>query len=257
MARGELRAVVATSSLDLGIDWGGGRPGDPGRRAEGRQPPAAARRPRQPPHGRGRRSRVLVPANRFEVLECEAAIRRRRRESWTATRPRPGGARRAGAASAGLRLRRRRSTPGRCMPRCARAAPYAGLTRARLRRRAGLRRAWRLRAAQPTTAPQAVPRRRGPLARAPAPSSPGSYRMNVGTIVEAPMLKVRLCRRLRHGARRGRGVFRQHAAARATPSCSPAGCCASCGIREMTRRMQPTAAAASPWCRPMPAAACR
>ena len=51
MAAGKLRAVVATSSLDLGIDWGGvdqviqvGAP-------KGRVAAAAARRPRQPPDG--------------------------------------------------------------------------------------------------------------------------------------------------------------------------------------------------------------
>ncbi len=51
MAPGDLRAVVATSSLDLGIDWGGvdqviqvGAP-------KGVSPPVATRRPLQPPHG--------------------------------------------------------------------------------------------------------------------------------------------------------------------------------------------------------------
>ena len=51
MAAGRLRAVVCTSSLDLGIDWGDvdlvvnvGAP-------EGRVAAAATHRPRQPPHG--------------------------------------------------------------------------------------------------------------------------------------------------------------------------------------------------------------
>ena len=78
MARGPaakdgLRAVIATSSLDLGIDWGGvdqviqvGAPKGVSRllqrvgRANHRMDEAS--------------DALLVPANRFEVLECQAAI---------------------------------------------------------------------------------------------------------------------------------------------------------------------------------------
>ncbi|MBX3704924.1 MAG: DEAD/DEAH box helicase, partial [Steroidobacteraceae bacterium] len=73
MARGGLRAVVCTSTLDLGIDWGDvdlvinvGAPKGASRlmqrigRANHRlDEPSAA---------------VLVPSNRFEVLECRAAL---------------------------------------------------------------------------------------------------------------------------------------------------------------------------------------
>ena len=45
----------------------------PCRRAEGREPAGAAHRPLQPPHGRAVAA-ILVPANRFEVLECHAAL---------------------------------------------------------------------------------------------------------------------------------------------------------------------------------------
>ena len=72
MTRGDLRAVVCTSTLDLGIDWGAvdkviciGAPKGAARlvqrigRANHRlDEPSAA---------------LLVPANRFEVLECSAA----------------------------------------------------------------------------------------------------------------------------------------------------------------------------------------
>jgi ATP-dependent Lhr-like helicase len=72
MTRGDLRAVVCTSTLDLGIDWGAvdrviciGAPKGAARlvqrigRANHRlDEPSAA---------------LLVPANRFEVLECHAA----------------------------------------------------------------------------------------------------------------------------------------------------------------------------------------
>ncbi len=72
MARGELRAVVCTSTLDLGIDWGAvdrviciGAPKGAARLVQriGR----ANHRLDEPSRA------LLVPANRFEVLECEAA----------------------------------------------------------------------------------------------------------------------------------------------------------------------------------------
>jgi ATP-dependent Lhr-like helicase len=72
MARGALRAVVATSTLDLGIDWGAvdkviciGAPKGAARLVQriGR----ANHRLDEPSMA------LLVPANRFEVLECHAA----------------------------------------------------------------------------------------------------------------------------------------------------------------------------------------
>jgi len=72
MAKGKLRAVVCTSTLDLGIDWGAvdrvicmGAPKGAARLVQriGR----ANHRLDEPSEA------VLVPANRFEVLECEAA----------------------------------------------------------------------------------------------------------------------------------------------------------------------------------------
>ena len=73
MASGRLRAVVCTSSLDLGVDWGDvdlvinvGAPKGASRILQriGR----ANHRMDEPSKG------VLVPANRFEVLECRAAL---------------------------------------------------------------------------------------------------------------------------------------------------------------------------------------
>lgn len=73
MADGRLRAVVATSTLDLGIDWGDidlvihvGAPKGASRLAQrvGR----ANHRMDEPS------TALLVPANRFEVLECQAAL---------------------------------------------------------------------------------------------------------------------------------------------------------------------------------------
>ncbi|MBB3934390.1 ligase-associated DNA damage response DEXH box helicase [Aureimonas phyllosphaerae] len=73
MAANELRAVVATSTLDLGIDWGDvdlvvhvGAPKGASRLAQriGR----ANHRMDEPSRA------ILVPANRFEVMECQAAL---------------------------------------------------------------------------------------------------------------------------------------------------------------------------------------
>ena len=73
MARGDLRAVVATSSLDLGIDWAAvdlvvqiGAPKGSSRLLQ---------RIGRSNHRLDAPSRaLLVPANRFEVLECRAAV---------------------------------------------------------------------------------------------------------------------------------------------------------------------------------------
>ena len=73
MAAGELRAVIATGSLDLGIDWGNvdlviqvGAPKNVKRLVQriGR----ANHRYNAPSRAR------IVPANRFEVIECVAAL---------------------------------------------------------------------------------------------------------------------------------------------------------------------------------------
>ena len=89
MAQGALRAVVATSSLDLGIDWGGvdqvlqvGAPKGVSRLLQ---------RVGRANHRMDEASRaLLVPANRFEVLGVRGRhARRRGRRNWTATRPAP------------------------------------------------------------------------------------------------------------------------------------------------------------------------
>ena len=73
MAAGTLKAVVATSTLDLGIDWG-----DVDLVINVGAPKGASRliqRVGRANHRLDEPSRaVLVPSNRFEVLECRAAI---------------------------------------------------------------------------------------------------------------------------------------------------------------------------------------
>ncbi len=90
MAKGLLRAVVATSSLDLGIDWGGveqviqvGAPKGVSRLLQ---------RVGRSNHRMDVASRaILVPANRFEVLECEAAVQGVAARELDGDPPRPGG----------------------------------------------------------------------------------------------------------------------------------------------------------------------
>ena len=90
MGDGRLRAVVATASLDLGIDWGAvdqviqvGAPKGVARLLQrvGR----ANHRMDEPSRA------LLVPANRFEVIECQAAIEAVQAGELDGEPPRPGG----------------------------------------------------------------------------------------------------------------------------------------------------------------------
>ncbi len=191
MAKGTLRAVVCTSSLDLGIDWG-----DVDLVVQIGAPKGAARltqRIGRANHRLDEPSRaVLVPANRFEVLECIAA------SAALADGELDGG----GVAHGGLDVLAQHLLGVACSgpfdadalyAEVRHAAPFAELARAtfdavldfvatggyalrvydRYRRLArGPDGTWRL----------ADPR----LARA--------YRMNVGTIVEAAVMSVKLGR---------------------------------------------------------------
>jgi ATP-dependent Lhr-like helicase len=189
MGKGALKAIICTSSLDLGIDWGDvdlvvqiGAPKGVSRILQriGR----ANHRLDQPSRA------LLVPGNRFEVLECRAAIDAIREHTLDGEAPHPGGLDVLAQHLIGIAC---------CGPFDAdevftevrRAQPYAGLTRAdfdavlefvatggyalgvyeRYRRlRRGPDGLWRL-------ADRRLAQR---------------YRMNVGTIVEAPMLRVRV-----------------------------------------------------------------
>ncbi len=120
----KLRAVVCTSSLDLGIDWGDvdlvinvGAPKGSSRLLQriGR----ANHRLDEPSRG------ILVPANRFEVLECRAAIEAVAENAQDTPPLAHRRARRARAACARHRLRR--AVRRRClyMTRCGAPRPIA------------------------------------------------------------------------------------------------------------------------------------
>jgi ATP-dependent Lhr-like helicase len=191
MARGSLRAVVCTSTLDLGIDWGAvdlvinvGAPKGASRIAQriGR----SNHRMDEPSQA------LLVPSNRFEVLECEAA-----RAALVAGEL-DGEPLREGALDVlaqhvlGCAVAAP-FTADELYDQIIRAAPYASVTRENFDRvvdfvasggyalrayerfakiRLSADNTWRVASAQ-------VAQR---------------YRLNAGTIVEAPMLKVRLVR---------------------------------------------------------------
>ena len=191
MAAGRLQAVVCTSSLDLGIDWGDvdlvinvGAPKGASRLTQriGR----ANHRLDEPSKA------VLIPANRFEVLECQAAI-----EAVAAgaqdTPPLRTGAFDVLAQHVLGRACGEPFLPDELYDEVRMAAPYASLTRADFdavvdfvatggyalkvyERFAKIRQGkdGRFRIANPRVAQQ--------------------YRLNVGTIVEETMIKVRLVR---------------------------------------------------------------
>ena len=219
MAAGSLKAVVATSTLDLGIDWGdvdlvihAGAPKGASRFIQriGR----ANHRLEEPSQA------ILVPSNRFEVLECRAAVDAAEAGAQDVTLSRSGALdvlaqHILGTACAGP------FDPARLYAETVSAAPYAGLTRATFDRVVdfvatggyALKTYDRFAKLKPT--PEGTLR----LAH---PRFVEGYRLNAGTIVAAPLIKVRLLGRRRAKAgsrarrrahpRRGRRVLYRAAA---------------------------------------------
>jgi len=191
MVAGKLRAVVCTSTLDLGIDWGAvdlvinvGAPKGASRLAQriGR----ANHRLDEPSKA------LLVPANRFEVMECQAALEAAEEGAQDTPPTRPGALDVLAQHILGVACAEP-FDPDRLYREVTSASPYQGLTRegfdqvlafvatggyalANYDRYAKLKRTkeGEYRVAHPRVAQQ--------------------YRLNVGTIVEAPMLRVRLAR---------------------------------------------------------------
>jgi ATP-dependent helicase Lhr and Lhr-like helicase len=191
MASGRLRAVVCTSSLDLGIDWGDvdlvinvGAPKGASRLLQriGR----ANHRMDEPSKG------VLIPANRFEVVECSAALQAIAHDVQDTPAARIGG----------LDVLAQHILGSACgepfladalYAEVRSAAPYASLPRADFDAVLDF-------VATGGYALKAYERfakiRQGKDGRwrVSHPMIAQRYRMNVGTIVEADMLKVRLVR---------------------------------------------------------------
>jgi ATP-dependent Lhr-like helicase len=189
MAAGKLRAVVATASLDLGIDWGAvdqvvqvGAPKGVSRLLQriGR----ANHRLDEPSRA------VLVPANRFEVIECLAARQAIAAQELDGDPPRVGGLDvlcqhilACAVASPFL--------PDELYAEVAKAAPYAALARKdfddalRFVEDGGYAlRSYERFAKLFRDADGRIHVRSTAVAR--------QLRMNLGTIVEAPLVKVKL-----------------------------------------------------------------
>ncbi len=188
MAEGRLRAVVATSSLDLGIDWGGvdqvlqvGAPKGVSRLLQrvGR----ANHRMDEPSRA------VLVPANRFEVLECEAAIQGVAAGELDGDAPRPGGLdvlaqHILGVACAGP------FHPDALFEEVRHAAPYAALTRPDFDDVLAFVETGGYALAAYETYRKLFRDAEGRL-HVRSDRIARQHRMNIGTIVEEPLLKVR------------------------------------------------------------------
>ena len=191
MADGRLRAVVCTSSLDLGIDWGDvdlvinvGAPKGASRLIQriGR----ANHRMDEPSRG------VLVPANRFEAIECAAALGALADNAQDTPPARTG----ALDVLAQHILGRACGEPFRADALYAEvtsAAPYAALARADFDAALDFvaTGGYALKAYERFARIRLDPDGRWRVSN---PTVAQRYRMNVGTIVEADMLKVRLVR---------------------------------------------------------------
>ena len=189
MAAGRLKAVVATSSLDLGIDWG-----DVDLVVNVGAPKGASRlmqRIGRANHRLDEPSRaVLVPANRFEVLECRAALEAVKVGAQDTPPERTGaldvlaqhilGMACAAPFSADALYEEARS-----------AAPYRRLSRADFDATLDFvaTGGYALRAYERYAK---IRKTKEGLWRVANPMVAQGYRLNVGTIVEATMLKVRL-----------------------------------------------------------------
>lgn len=196
MSEGRLRAVVATSTLDLGIDWGDvdlvvhiGAPKGASRLAQriGR----ANHRLDEPSKA------LLVPANRFEVLECRAALDANYLGAQDTPPIRDGGLDVLAQHILGMAC----AAPfeaGAAHAEVTSAYPYRNLTRETFDRVVDF-------VATGGYALKTYERyakiRKGPdeLWRLTHPRFAQQYRLNVGTIIEAPMLNVRVSRSARAG----------------------------------------------------------
>ena len=201
MAAGALKAVVATSTLDLGVDWG-----DVDLVINVGAPKGASRliqRVGRANHRLDKSSRaLLVPGNRFEVLECRAAIDAAAVGAHDTQYTRTGAldvlAQHVwGTACAGP------FEPANLHSEITSALPYAALTRRQFDRIVDFvsTGGYALRAYERYA--RLRPTGDGRL-RLSHPQLAQQYRMNAGTIVESPMIKIRLVGRKSAKGKAGR-----------------------------------------------------
>jgi ATP-dependent Lhr-like helicase len=191
MVAGKLRAVVCTSTLDLGIDWGDvdlvinvGAP--KGASRLGQRIGRANHRFDEPSKA------LLVPANRFEVMECQAALEAAAVGAQDTPPSRPGALDVLAQHVLGMACAAP-FAPDDLYREVTSASPYQGLTREGFDKvvqfvaTGGYALAAYDRYAKLKPTPEG-------LLRLAHPRLAQQYRLNVGTIVEAPMVRVRLAR---------------------------------------------------------------
>jgi ATP-dependent Lhr-like helicase len=191
MARGALKAVVCTSSLDLGVDWAAvdlvvqvGAPKGASRLIQriGR----SNHRLYEPSRA------ILVPGNRFEVLECRAAIQAIRAGELDDSPPRPGALDVLAQHVLGMACSAPLE-PGAFYDEVRGAAPYADLPRKDFDDVLAFVETGGYALGAYERFKRLMRDADGRLVPA-SPAHVRRYRMNVGTIVEAPMIRVRLKR---------------------------------------------------------------
>ncbi|GLK77976.1 DNA ligase-associated DEXH box helicase [Methylopila jiangsuensis] len=191
MGEGRLRAVVCTSTLDLGIDWG-----DVDLVVQVGSPKGSSRllqRVGRANHRLEEPSKALiVPANRFEVIECEAARAAALDGQQDADTVKPGSLdvlaqHVLGVACGGP------FDEDALFAEVTSAAPYAALTRSEFADVVAFAATggYALRSYERFAK---IRRTKDGLWRIANPDVAQRWRMNVGTIIEATTLKVRLAR---------------------------------------------------------------
>ncbi|MBB6308688.1 ATP-dependent Lhr-like helicase [Xanthobacter tagetidis] len=189
MAAGRLKAVVATSSLDLGIDWG-----DVDLVINVGAPKGASRlmqRIGRANHRLDEPSRaVLIPANRFEVLECRAALEAVKAGAQDTPPERQGALDVLAQHILGMACAAPFDADA-LYGEVTSAAPYRALSRADFDAAVAFvaTGGYALKAYERYAK---IRRTKDGLWRVANPMIAQAYRLNVGTIVEAAMLKVRL-----------------------------------------------------------------
>ncbi len=191
MAAGTLKAVVATSTLDLGIDWGDvdlvinvGAPKGASRLIQrvGR----ANHRLDEPSEA------LLVPANRFEVLECRAALEAASAGEQDAIVERTGALDVLAQHVLGMACAAP-FHPDALFEEVRSALPYGALDRRTFDRIVDFvaTGGYALKAYERFARLKPTEDRRLRLAH---PRIAHQYRLNAGTIVDSPMIKIRLTR---------------------------------------------------------------
>ena len=189
MAAGTLQAVVCTSTLDLGIDWG-----DVDLVVQIGAPKGASRmlqRIGRANHRLDEPSKALfVPANRFEVLECEAALEAVEIGAQDSEDPVVGGLDVLAQHLLGMACAAPLD-PLKFFDEVRRAWPYRDLTWETFERVIDFvaTGGYALRAYERYAKLRKTPEG---LWRIANPQVAQQYRLNVGTIIEEPMVKVRL-----------------------------------------------------------------